>query len=397
MATNCSSIMDNKERLGLYIEDIRRMGLAVLPPDINESEADFTVRMNPQTGAPDAVRFGMAAIKNVSRHAIETMVRARQEEGPFRSLSDFVRRVYGLAASAHEAGGVLTRVALECLIKAGAFDSLETRRAALLAAVEPELAAAATLRRDRAMGQESLFGEAPTEAAEAEEVALPVVREFGREEALKLEKELLGVYVSDHPLTAVGAQLRRQGALSSEALKEYGDRQEVTVGGIIAGLVPRTTKKGQPMAQVTLEDLTGTIPVTVFPRAFEEFGRYLEKDQIVLIQGRTSIRERVGATEEDEAPGIVEVHADEIIPFRAGAIAPVHEPAVHIRLTRARPGELALLRTVACSYPGSARLFLHVPTQEREERVVARLTVAASPKLVEALQAIVGRGEVWVE
>jgi DNA polymerase-3 subunit alpha len=359
---------------------------------VNESEADFTVRMNPATGVPDAVRFGMAAIKNVSRTAIEAIVREREEDGPFHTLSEFARRVYGRAEA-----GVLTRTALECLIKAGTFDSLEPRRAAMLAAVEPVLAAAAMLRRDRSMGQESLFGEAQTEEGEEEEVALPVVREFGRDEALRFERDLLGVYVSDHPLTLVSAQFRRQGVLSSEELKEQGDRQDVTVGGIIAGLVPRTTKKGQPMASVTLEDLTGNIPVTVFPKAYEEYAKYLEKDRIVLVKGKTSIRERIGAAEEDDAPGIVEVHADEIIPYQITAAARMHEPAIHVRLSRARPSELNLLRNIAASYPGGARLLFHIPTAEREEQVLAKLTVMASPKLVEDLQVIVGRGEAWVE
>jgi DNA polymerase-3 subunit alpha len=393
MATNCSSIMDNKERLALYIDDIRRMGLAILPPDINESEADFTVRANSESGVPDAVRFGMAAIKNVSRNAIDAIVRARGDGGAFRSLSDFARRVYGEAEA-----GVLTKTALECLIKAGAFDSLEPRRAALLAAVEPALGLAATLRRNRSMGQESLFGEGQSnEDEEEEDVALPVVRELGRDEALRQEKELLGVYVSDHPLTAVAAQFRRQGVLSSEELKEQGDRLDVTVGGIIAGLVPRTTKKGQPMASVTLEDLTGTMPVTVFPKAYEEYARHLEKDRIILVKGKTSIRERVGAQEDDEASGIVEVHADEIIPYNAPVALPTHEPAVHVRIARARTADLSLLRTVASAHPGSARLLLHVRTPAGEERVAAKLTVAASPRLVEALQAVVGRGEAWVE
>ena len=159
MATNCSSIMDHKERLALYIEDIRRMGLGILPPDINESEADFTVRMDPQSGQPDAVRFGMAAVKNVSRTGVQAIVRAREEGGPFQSLPEFARRVFGSGAPAHDAGsGVLNRSALECLIKAGAFDRLEPRRGALLEAVDSVLATAARIRRDRSMGQVSLFG-----------------------------------------------------------------------------------------------------------------------------------------------------------------------------------------------------------------------------------------------
>jgi DNA polymerase-3 subunit alpha len=288
----------------------------------------------------------------------------------------------------------------------------------MLAGVEAVLATAARMRRDRLMGQVSLFGngsievgdDPATDTATTEELSdaggsLPVVREFSQEEALRFEKELLGVYLSDHPLTAVAEQMRRQGALSSEELKEQGDRQEVVVGGIVLAVVPRTTKKGQPMASVTLEDLTGSIPVTVFPKAYEEYGRYLEKERILLVKGKTSIREPLGASaraegadrDEDEAPGIVEVHADEIIPFQAAAAVMMHEPAVHVRLTRVRPGQLTLLRTMVCSYPGSVVLFFHVATAAHEERIMSRLTVAASPKLIEALQSIVGRGEAWLE
>src|SRR5229473_2990714 len=156
--------MDNKERLALYIEDIRRMGLGILPPDINESEADFTVRLNPETSQPDAVRFGMAAVKNVSRNVVDAIVRAREEQGAFRSLAECARRVYGSGAAAQEAGGgVLNRSALECLIKAGAFDRLEPSRGALLEAVDSVLAGAARIRRDRSMGQVSLFGAEPAE------------------------------------------------------------------------------------------------------------------------------------------------------------------------------------------------------------------------------------------
>jgi len=264
------------------------------------------------------------------------------------------------------------------------------------------------------MGQVSLFGEPEAGQQDGSEAGtgpdagaepLPAVREFGREEALRFEKELLGVYLSDHPLTAVAGQMRRQGALSSDELKEQGDRQEVVVGGIVAAVVLRTTKKGQPMASVTLEDRTGTIPVTVFPKAYEEYARFLEKDRIILVRGKTSIREPVGAAarpegadrEDDDPPGIVEVHAEVIEPFQSAAPAPLHEPAVHVRLSRLQPGQLTLLRTLVSTFPGSARLLFRVPTSAREEWILARPTVLPSPKLVEALQSIVGRGEAWIE
>src|SRR5262249_31140571 len=148
-----------------------------------------------------------------------------------------------------------------------------------------------------------------------------------------------------------------------------------------------------------------SIPVTVFPKVYEEYARLLEKDRLILVKGKTSIRERLGANpraeltdrEDEEVPGIVEVHAEEILPLQNSASPRAREPALHVRLARARSQELNLLRALFTSSPGSARLFLHIPVAGREEWVLANLTVVASRRLVEALQGLVGRGEVWVE
>jgi DNA polymerase III subunit alpha len=408
MATNLSSIMDNKDRLALYIEDCRRMKIDILAPDINESEADFTVHLDPDAGLPDAVRFGLAAIKNVSRNAIDAILRARAD-GPFTSVGDFARRVYGCAD-----GATLTRPVVECLIKAGAFDRLEpgTRRtpsegeaaggwrAALLAGVERALAGAAVLRRDRALGQNSLFGDDSAEAHEPAEpeLALPAdVTNFSREELLAMEKDLLGVYVSDHPLRDLGPTLKRHGAVTSEELKELGDRQEVTVGGIIAALVPRTTKKGLPMASITLEDLTGSIPVTVFPKFYEQIGGQLAKDKIVLFRGKTSVRDSV-VEDEDGAAAIVEVHAEAVLPFTNGnGEGSRPTPAVHVRLSRVRGNDLHVLRNIFAAYPGDARLLFHIENGKKTERVLAGMRVQPSAKMLQEVQQIVGRGTAWVE
>jgi DNA polymerase III subunit alpha len=399
MATNLSSIMDNKDRLALYIEDCRRMKIGILPPEINESEADFTVHVDSATGEPDAVRFGLAAIKNVSRNAIDAILRARVD-GPFNSLGDFGRRVYGAAD-----GASLTRPVVECLIKAGAFDSLERNRAALLAGVERALAGAALLRRDRTLGQTSLFGDAgpeeePLEQEEAGGRPFDLsseVGDFTREELLALEKDLLGVYVSDHPLRDLGPALRKYGAVTSEELKELGDRQEVTVGGIIAALVPRTTKKGLPMASISLEDLTGTIPVTVFPKSYEQIGSQLAKDKIVLFRGKTAVRDSV-VEDEDGSSAVVEVHAEAVIPFTNGAGAGERAtPAVHVRLSRVRGNDLHVLRNIFAANPGDARLLFHIENGTKTERVLAEMRVHPSAKLLQEVQQIVGRGTAWVE
>src|SRR5205809_6486195 len=148
MATNLSTIMDRKDKLALYIEDCRRMKIGIRPPDINESEADFTVGVDPETGLPDSVRFGLAAIKNVSHNAIDAIVRAREAGETFASFTDFARRACGASDAA-----TLSKTAVECLIRAGAFDTIESNRSALIAQVERVLRAAATRRRDRAQGQ----------------------------------------------------------------------------------------------------------------------------------------------------------------------------------------------------------------------------------------------------
>jgi len=368
--------------------------MAILAPDINESEGDFTVHLDPEAGHPDAVRFGLAAIKNVSRNAIDAIVRARAD-GPFTSVGDFARRVYGCAD-----GATLTRPVVECLIKAGAFDSLERNRAALLAGVERALAGAAVLRRDRALGQNSLFGEDASEADEPAEqdLGLPAdVTNFSRDELLVMEKELLGVYVSDHPLRDLGPTLKKHGAVTSEELKELSDRQEVTVGGIISAIVPRTTKKGLPMASVTLEDLTGSIPVTVFPKFYEQMGNQLAKDKIVLFRGKTSVRDSV-VEDEDGAAAIVEVHAEALIPFTNGnGQGSRPTPAVHVRLSRVRGNDLHVLRNIFAAYPGDARLLFHIENGSKTERVLAEMRVQPSAKMLQEVQQIVGRGTAWVE
>jgi DNA polymerase-3 subunit alpha len=397
MAVNMSSIMDNKDRLALYIEDCRRMKIGILPPDVNASEGDFTVEGAPESEQPNAVRFGLAAIKNVSKNAIEGIVRAR-EEGPFTGLSDFARRVYGASD-----GATLTRPVVECLIKAGAFDSLDTNRAVLLASVERALAAAASLRRDRARGQNSLFdedsasGEGEPASEEWGEASAVTTVSFDRAERLAMEKDLLGVYVSDHPLSDLGPALKRHGVVNSEELKELGDRQDVTVGGVLTGIVLRRTKKGLPMASLTVEDLTGSVPVTVFPKFYEALQEKLVKDRILLFRGKTNVRDQL-VEDEEGGSAIVEVHAEEILPFHAGnGNGQKAPPAVNVRLSPSHAQMLPAMRNLLAAHPGEAPLLFHIENGGKTERVLARMRVDPSVRMLEELQRLTGRGTAWVE
>jgi DNA polymerase-3 subunit alpha len=399
MATNLSSIVDKKDKLALYINDVRRMGIPLLAPDVNESEAEFTVKCGPpvsstpntQHPTPNAIRMGLEAIKNVSRPCIEVMLRARAESGPFADFGDFIRRVCG-SEEAH----TISRTAIECLIKAGAMDSLPGHRAQLLAALEPALSSAAVLRRQKSQGQVSLFGDdSQEESLGSLNIALPVMPELSKQEGLAMERDLLGVYVSDHPLQEAARLLRNSTNTLAAELPERKDREEVTVGGIISQVTQRLTKKNDTMANVVLEDMTGPMTVVFFPRAYEACKEHLVKDQIVLIKGRASVRDRI--VEDDETPATVEVQGEEVTPLETRRAAAI--PSVHIRLRDARRQDLMVLRQLFVANPGSARVLFHVDRGGVEERVLSGLRVGISQKLISDAQSVAARvgGDVWVD
>jgi len=389
MTANLSSIVDKKDKLALYINDIRRMQIPLLPPDVCESEAEFTVRS--EDGKPNAIRMGLEAIKNVSRACIDVILKARAEGGRFTDFADFIRRVCGCAEAQS-----ISRTALECLIKAGAFDCLAGHRAQLLMGLEPAMAAASTLRRERSQGQTSMFGDDEEDGdLGAFSLALPAVAEMSKQEALALERDLLGVYVSDHPLKEAARQLRSATNTLAAELPEKKDREEVVVGGIISVVTQRMTKQNLPMASVTLEDMTGPMTLCFFPRAYEKCKDHLIKDRIVIVRGRASVRDRI--VEDDDSPAVVEVQGEEVTPVETRQA--VHIPSVHVRLRQARRSELMVLRQLFAANPGNAQLLFHLDANGSEERVLSGLRVGISPKLIEEVQAVAGRvgGNVWVD
>lgn len=411
MATNLSSIVDKKDKLALYINDVRRMGIELLPPSVNQSDAEFTVEATretevdetpvgpgvkvlpgPRPPAPTAIRMGLEAIKNVSRQCIEVVLKAREEGGPFTDFADFIRRVCG-SVEAH----TVSKTALECLIKAGALDCLPGHRAQFLAALEPAMAAAAAYRKQQSLGQASLFGGDDEEDAAFGpiNVTLPVVPELSKQEALALEKELLGVYVSDHPLKEAARALRNATTVQAAELSEKKDREEVTVGGIISQVIVRMTKSNLPMANIILEDMTGPMTVVFFPKSYEKVKDQLEKDRIVIVKGRASVRDRI--VEDDDTPAVVEVQGEEVRLIETRQA--VHVPSLHIRLNAARRNELMVMRQLFIANPGTARLMFHIEQNGREDRVLSGLRVDTNPTLLQELSAVAGRvgGTVWVD
>jgi DNA polymerase-3 subunit alpha len=278
MSAVLTSVKDDKDRKPYYLNACRLMGLEVLPPDVNESELDFA----PAPGDGRRIRFGLSAVRNVGAGAVQQIIEARRSKGAFTGFADFCRKVEP---------SVLTKKVLESLIYAGAFDSLGYARGALIRTHEKVSVPIAAERKAEAAGQPSLFGGGDRAATDVQETVL-VGEELDRRTLLRLEKEVLGQFVTDHPLLGVKDALGAQTDMELSEVGALGDGDVVTVGGIVASVSRKFTKKGEPFAQFRLEDLTGGVTVVAFPNVYERVPEMIETDAIVLVKGRADLRGR---------------------------------------------------------------------------------------------------------
>lgn len=371
------------------VAECERMGIRVLPPDVNESMDTFTV-------AGGAIRFGLAAVKHVGVGAVEAILRARERGGPFASLADLVARL--------DTRTVNKRV-LESLIKAGAFDSLGRPRAALLQEIDAAMAAGQRLVRAQAGAQTGLFGageDLPTSSVAPQ----TMVEEFSRAELLAMERDMLGMYISGHPLGHVRERLARRVTATISQLPEMRDRSDVVIGGLISALKRTTTKNGAAMAFMTLEDLTGSVEVIVFPKTYEQSHLALRRDAIVVVRGRLDIAEQQakvladGVIALDEAPPAGGPADDGHVldggpsePVADGGGAANREVALHVLLDADRHGEDGLhrLRALLARHRGNRPVLLTVRAGGREVRMQAGdLRVARSPRIVEEVEVLLG-------
>jgi DNA polymerase-3 subunit alpha len=267
MAALLTSEMGNEDKIVQYIGECRAMGIAILPPDVNESDQVFTI-------ADQAIRFGLVAVKNVGAGAIESVLHARAEHGRFRSLAHFCREV--------DLRKVNRRV-IESLIKCGAFASTGGRRAQLMEALDRTMEAAAGSQSARRAGQETLFG--GSSDGQSAEDALPDVPEWDDSTLARCEKESLGFYITSHPLAPYARELERFEVTPTDRLADAGDGDDVRVWGVLASKKITTTKKGDRMAYVRVEDLAGSVETIVFPDLFAASGALLGSDQPLLIDG----------------------------------------------------------------------------------------------------------------
>lgn len=286
MAALMTSIMGNSDKVVEYIRECNAIGIPVNPPDINKSFSKFSVE-------GDSIRFGLAAVKNVGVNIIENIVKEREENGEFKDFVDFAKRL--------DTKDTNKRV-VESLIKCGAFDQISENRATLMAGYESVLESISMDRKKNVQGQISLFDAFSAQVEEVPDMQLstnlPVVREFSEKERLNMEKEVLGMYLSGHPLSEYKSELDRKTSINMKKINELKENEktfmklhdrEVIMGGMVIAKRIMTTKRNEIMAFITLEDLYGAIEVVVFPQTLKKFNILLNDDSIILIKGAISI------------------------------------------------------------------------------------------------------------
>jgi len=380
MAALLTSEMGDTDKIVKYIEECRAMGIEVQPPDVNVSAVQFSV-------ASDTIRFGLAAIKNVGEAAMESILKARQADGPFQSLEDFCARV-DLR--------LVNRRVIESLVKAGAFDSLKLPRAHLLTLADAALESGQRQQRERAEGQGSFFDLLPEAAPRPKSEPTTVVPEWDADQRLGFEKDVLGFYVSGHPLARFRDAAVLKGATVSGELASRPTGAKVFLFGHVVALKETSTKSGNRMAFVTLEDTEGTVEVTVFPEPFKAAAEQLRSREPLWIRGRID--------DGDKGRGVLaeDVRLLETVLGEAGSAAPAPTEPNALRVRVVANGEpramVAALREICGGHPGRVPLYIHVGLPEQDVVIRARgVLVDAGPALCERLQTLLGPSAVTVE
>jgi DNA polymerase-3 subunit alpha len=366
LAALLTSEMHSTEGVLKYVADCRNRHLEVLPPDVNKSDLTFSVDH-------ERIRFGLVAVKNVGEGAIEAILEARRE-GEFSSLFDLCERV--------DFRKVNKRV-LESLIKCGAFDCTGEYRSRLMAVLEDAMDYGQRIQRERSDPQMGLFDmPGSTTARTMNRPALPRIPEWEEKERLAFEKEVLGFYVSGHPLKRYEALLARYTNADALTLGEMEDGRAVRVGGIIRALRAITTRKGDRMAFVTIEDLGGSIEVIVFAKLYARVRDILEEDRAIVVQGTVE-------NEENSA----RLLAEQLVPIEK--VEEKWTATIHFRLETQgldRP-QLEGLHTVLRKHPGPCRVYLHLRQGDRTETIIEAggdLTVMAGPVLTGEVNRFLG-------
>lgn len=362
MAANMTNDRNNTVKVVKYVNDCQEMNIPVLPPDINQSDENFTA-------TPIGIRFGLAGIKGIGEAAVRAMIEEREANGEFVSLSDFCLRI---------GTSLINTKSLECLIRCGAMDSFGKRRSQLLAVLAEVIETASTTQQDRAIGQSNLFEVMDVEINN--EPNYPDIQELSDTEILNGEKDLLGYYVTGHPLGQYEKEMDLLATHKASDLLEFDNDQTATVRmvGIITNVRKRTTATKKVMAEITLEDLTGEFVATVFPNLYETMGDQLHEGKFMVVEGQAKIGR--------EKP---EVTVNQLVDFEqawANAVESVH---VNILSEGLEKKLLNDLKIALRRYPGKAQLVFHLKTPRHGEIVIKtgeRYRIAPSQDVIHTIE-----------
>jgi DNA polymerase-3 subunit alpha len=370
MAAILTSEMSSTEEVVKYIAECRDHGIEILPPDMNESDVNFTV-------IDGKIRFGLAAVKNVGQGAIESIIKVRKEGGPFKSLFDLCERVD------HKK---INRRVVESLIKAGAFDSTGVRRSQMISVLEQALEVGQKVRKDRTNGQFNLFEAMATDSHGAIYPPFPEIGEWSEGELLNYEKESLGFFITGHPLARYEPILKKFANADTVKIADLPEGRVVRLGGIVRNYKLHNDRKGEVMAFLTLEDLSGLAEVVLFSSLYSSVSGLIEKDSAIMVEGRV--------TRDENSSKIL---ADTVVPIDKAEETWTMSVHLNLDITGLNKEDLQKLCEILKQHKGSCSAFLHLLTPQKTDTTIAlpdSTRVRAGGDLTEAVNNFLGYGAV---
>ena len=382
MAALLTSVLDNSAKVAEYIAECKDMGIKLLPPDVNESGANFTV-------SGGNIRYGLVAIKGIGWGVIEGMEAERRDKGPFRSFEDFCRRM---------SGRDLNKRAVENLIKAGAFDSMGHTRRALISVHTSVMDSIANSQRNNIMGQFDLFGDFGGEEENHEQIHIPHMPEFSAMEKMVMEKETTGLYLSGHPMDSYRDAVRRMGAVplgavmgdfaSEDGPGRFHDGQNITVAGVVSSFKTKTTRNNTLMSYIQLEDDTGSMELMAFQRALDTGGNYVIDNAAIIVKGRISARdEKEPQLMVDSIRPISDLHELET------NAPPPRQKKLWIKVSSANEPVLKRIKLILTMFPGTHQMIIYC--EKEQKRMGANCLIHEG--LVEELKELLGEENVVVK
>lgn len=369
MTALLTSEKDNTDKIVEYIDEAEHMGIKILPPDVNESFANFTMVEK------DAIRFGLGAVKNVGQGAIDSIIEARKDRGPFKSLCDFCERT-DLR--------LVNKKVIESLIKCGAFDSLGLKRSQMMAMLNRAMGRAGAVQKERARGQMLLFS---NETVESE---VPDIKEWPEGQLLNFEKDMLGFYITGHPLARYEKILREYSTATSNKLKNLEDGSRIRFGGIIHKVKHTITKRtGEKMAIMMMEDLEGNVEVLVFPSSYKNVSKFIRINFPVFVDGRLNLKE--------ERPKII---VEDIVPLEEARPRFTQSISIDIFSIGMENEILEKLKSVFQKYKGNIPVYLNISTKKNGSyRILVDKDLFVSPtnEMVAELEEVIGLDHVRFE